>query len=630
MNVTSACEDKRNPYKTVIQNLTDFPLFPRYGEDIKTADKTMKRILVKIITLVLLLHSLSVQPARAAGATYYVSTSGSDGYPGTMNLPWRTIQKAANVAQAGDTVYVRGGTYREKVIVSNSGAEGNYITFSSYPGETAVIDVNGISMTNYHEGGFTINHKNYIRVIGFRVINSKSTGNGGFGIVCYQSDHCVIRNNRTYNTYRSGIISRSSTNVTIDGNDVELANNNGEQEMITVSGGAFITVTNNHVHHGGPGTNGGEGINILNGAHDVLVKGNHVHHNPRAGIYVDAYKANTYNITIDGNIVHDNQRTGIAIEAEVSGFGLDNIVVVNNLVYRNVRSGIVLGDWGRGTLRNIAIVNNTVAQNGIGTGHGGIGLWNDRARNVIVRNNILSQNESFTIEAQGTPLSETTISHNLLDGYRNRPNETRGTNYVEGDPLFVNAASFDFDLLAGSPAINKGTGANAPSRDIVDYSRNIVDIGAYEFQGAAPAVVFTETFNTAFTGWTKSGKVVWYTGAPRIGGHSIRLAGDAYILRKISTRGYENLTLVIYLGAGSYENTEFLQLSWWNGSAWKALTAIKNGSPRENNKLNRLTFTLPAAAANRADFKIRIRQAGADLKDYGYIDSIQLSGTAIP
>ena len=62
--------------------------------------------------------------ARAAANTYYVSTSGSDNNAGTLSKPWRTIQKAANVAVGGDTVLIRGGTYNERV--DRSGWNGNW------------------------------------------------------------------------------------------------------------------------------------------------------------------------------------------------------------------------------------------------------------------------------------------------------------------------------------------------------------------------------------------------------------------------------------------------------------------------------------------------------------------------
>ena len=80
----------------------------------------------------------------AATAYYYVSTSGFDAYPGTLALPWRTIQKAANTAIPGSTVYVRGGTYHERITVRISGsASAGYVTFQNYPNETAIIDGTG-------------------------------------------------------------------------------------------------------------------------------------------------------------------------------------------------------------------------------------------------------------------------------------------------------------------------------------------------------------------------------------------------------------------------------------------------------------------------------------------------------
>jgi hypothetical protein len=74
--------------------------------------------------------------ARVVGATgpllrprtYYASPRGNDLNPGTRTLPLRTIQAGINKAEAGDTVMVLGGTYREQVTFPRSGAEGLPIT----------------------------------------------------------------------------------------------------------------------------------------------------------------------------------------------------------------------------------------------------------------------------------------------------------------------------------------------------------------------------------------------------------------------------------------------------------------------------------------------------------------------
>jgi parallel beta-helix repeat protein len=72
--------------------------------------------------------------ANAVAATYYVSTSGSDSNPGSSSQPWRTIQKAANTAAAGDTVTVRAGTYYERVQINVSGTSSQRITFQGERG----------------------------------------------------------------------------------------------------------------------------------------------------------------------------------------------------------------------------------------------------------------------------------------------------------------------------------------------------------------------------------------------------------------------------------------------------------------------------------------------------------------
>src|SRR3990172_3086259 len=60
---------------------------------------------------------LSTQSAYAGENTYYVAKNGSDLSPGTEEKPWLTIQKAADTILAGDTVYVKEGTYIEDITV---------------------------------------------------------------------------------------------------------------------------------------------------------------------------------------------------------------------------------------------------------------------------------------------------------------------------------------------------------------------------------------------------------------------------------------------------------------------------------------------------------------------------------
>ena len=77
---------------------------------------------------------LLLSPLALQAATYTVAPNGADSNPGTEAQPFRTIQKAADVAAAGDTVHVRAGVYAENVIIKNSGTEGRPIVFEGERG----------------------------------------------------------------------------------------------------------------------------------------------------------------------------------------------------------------------------------------------------------------------------------------------------------------------------------------------------------------------------------------------------------------------------------------------------------------------------------------------------------------
>src|SRR4051812_39580270 len=77
--------------------------------------------------------------SRVLLSNYFVSTSGDDGNPGTLGAPFRTIQQAADVADAGDTVFIRGGTYRETIRPAHSGSASSPITFKPYDNEGVTV-----------------------------------------------------------------------------------------------------------------------------------------------------------------------------------------------------------------------------------------------------------------------------------------------------------------------------------------------------------------------------------------------------------------------------------------------------------------------------------------------------------
>ncbi|RKP49870.1 DUF1565 domain-containing protein [Cohnella endophytica] len=86
---------------------------------------------------------------------YYVSLNGSDSNDGaSVQSPFRTIGQAASLVEPGDTVYIRGGTYRETITPANGGTADRPIKFRAYEGEDVLIsglDVLPTDWTRYSE-----------------------------------------------------------------------------------------------------------------------------------------------------------------------------------------------------------------------------------------------------------------------------------------------------------------------------------------------------------------------------------------------------------------------------------------------------------------------------------------------
>ena len=441
----------------------------------------MARLILLTALVVTLLIGYGQRPgAIAAGRVYYVAPGGSDDGPGTIQRPWRTIQHAADTLTAGDTVYIRAGTYHERVLPQHSGSPGNEITYAAYPGETAIIDGTSIALPDDLAGLFEIAGRSYIRVSGLRVINAGPFANNA-AILVSDSSHISIENCATFHIASSGIGVWSSQQIVIRGNTVEQAGLGGGQECITVAGTSDFEVLNNTVTDCQK-----EGIDAKDGSSNGRITHNTVNRPRAVGIYVDAWDRPTHDIIVSRNLVFGSvESAGFAIASEMGGL-LSNIRLENNLACHNHAHGIEISYCCSAShpMDTIVIINNTLYDNGIGWG-GGIIADNAQAQNVVIRNNIASQNRTFQLAvAADVPASNVTVDHNLIDDYRGYEDEVHGEDYVEGDPWFVDPAHGDFHLQPGSPAVDVGSADDAPSVDLDGDPRPAgagYDIGADEY-----------------------------------------------------------------------------------------------------------------------------------------------------
>ena len=84
---------------------------------------------------------LVLQASLVSAADLYVATSGSDQNPGTIDRPLATIQRAVDMVTPGETVYIRGGLYRQSIdLGGKAGAPDRPLTITNYRDEKVTFD----------------------------------------------------------------------------------------------------------------------------------------------------------------------------------------------------------------------------------------------------------------------------------------------------------------------------------------------------------------------------------------------------------------------------------------------------------------------------------------------------------
>jgi len=413
--------------------------------------------------------------------TYYVDKNPNN------NADFHTIEEAIDTMQAGDTILIKAGTYRERVYIEKSGTRANPIIIKNYANDKVIIDGTGITWNGEWGGLFQIDRGRHIKISGLKIQHSTHAG-----IFLDNAHYIDIKNMQTYDTYSSGVGVWNSSYVEVQGNDVNLACNDGGQECITISDSHHVDVTYNEVHNSGPGTNGGEGIDIKQGSHDVAVKYNKVHHiygSSRPGLYADAWDVHTHHIIFESNKVHHVGGNAMSVASEMGGL-LEYVSFVNNIIYNNADGGLIVGGWTAdgqvvpsNPVEHINIINNTFYN----TGGDGIYIDNIYAKDINIYNNIIQSRDKVELPLyikEGVNLSEVDIRRNLVDSelYSYGQNSE-----IVAYPLFVDAAKGDFHLQFNSLAINAG---KKSIFSLFDYEKNsrledgLWDIGAYEYQGS--------------------------------------------------------------------------------------------------------------------------------------------------
>ncbi|KAF1971434.1 pectin lyase-like protein [Bimuria novae-zelandiae CBS 107.79] len=165
------------------------------------------------------LVAISALVGLAQAKDIYVSPTGSG--TGTSTSPYGSIQSAVNAAVAGDTIYLRAGTYKPTTNIQfkTSGTQAKPITVRSYQNEKVVIDGEGlpgtpygldVSLPNGERGIFHIEKANYWKFYNLELIN------GPYGIYARDASNNYYERLTTHDNYETGFqLQGASSNNTV-------------------------------------------------------------------------------------------------------------------------------------------------------------------------------------------------------------------------------------------------------------------------------------------------------------------------------------------------------------------------------------------------------------------------------
>lgn len=430
----------------------------------------MRKLIV--ITLILVANLVNA-------ATWYISPTGNDTTgDGSISSPYFTLNKVWTVIGAGDTVYLRGGTYAfntQQSLTGKNGTSGTLINIFAYPNENPVLTKSG-SYTQadgkgiYFEGNYFywkgIEITGYVQInantalaYGFQAIASsyntfellKVHGNGtGFNMANNQSTviHC------TGNLFLNCDFYENKDPLTPGSNY-----RNADGLSICYIG---ITTDTNTIRGCRFWWNSDDGIDMYNNDGFVLVE--------NCWSFYNGYIPNTFNDGGDGigvklgdsfsDLSTSHLRTVkncIAVKNRKHGFGQNGLYgivkIYNSIGYANnaqsYSMGIHLGDFNIAhVVENCIAYGNTLSPN-LGTNATSItNSWQNS--HVVTDADFVSIDQSLLLTAR------------QLDG------SLPTTNFLR--------------LVAGSDLIDSGTVVSGMS-----YLGTAPDIGVYEYS-ANPVV----------------------------------------------------------------------------------------------------------------------------------------------
>lgn len=384
--------------------------------------------------------------------TYYISPSGSDSNPGTINAPFASMAKAYLVVKPGDLIYVRGGNYyvSTQLNLNKSGTSEKPFRIWAYPGEKPVFNADGFTVEPSWVLRFS--DASYWHIKGFEI---KNNPHGGAIYIGDNSNNNIIENNNVHHNGNQS--SWAGTGIVMYGNP---SNN---------------LILNNDSHNNKDIDNGdGDGLAGCSTGNGNILRGNRVWNNSDDGI--DLFNTN------------DNQEGGILLVE--NNWAWDNGYNSDHVPYPNGDgNGFKLGGQRAGKT-NTTSGGHTV-RNNLAWGNSSNGFdENSSSRPLKVYNNTAWNNKSnFSFWENAIATGHNLFYNNLSFG---NLGSVVGKSIFNSWNLSVTVNSSDFISLDTSCAVSpRQLDGSLPNCDFLrlvagsDLIDRGIDIGL-PFSGRAP------------------------------------------------------------------------------------------------------------------------------------------------
>lgn len=448
----------------------------------------MLALLIIVVSALLLAH-----PVGAQGQIYYVATNGNDANPGTLAQPFATWQKAINLAQPGDTIYLRGGVYAVSgnrdwgvSIVGRNGTAANPINLWAYQNEVPILDAAGLTSTGELRGLYISASWWHLKGLEIRNVPMHNGTAFVYGLLCENCNNNKFERLNIHHNQGTGLaIAYNASNNLVENSDFHHNyDSNRSDGPGNHANGMFVytpgyATSGNVVRGCRAWWNSDDGFDLWEAEGVVIFENNWA--------FWHGYVPDTFTPTPAGN--------GNGFKLGLNSTGKRHLIH-HNLAFENLAKGFdandALGiqDW----------YNNTAYNNRYGN------FQNLRLPNGTVVNHRLRNNLAFD--------SATSSPKNNLAGADQQANAWNLA-------VTVNAADFVSLNTAGVDGPRQADGSLptltflrlAPSSDLIDrgvtvalpFNGTAPDLGAFETGGVAPTATPTLTpMPTATPGSTSS------------------------------------------------------------------------------------------------------------------------------